>query len=284
MKLIGVDIGGSHISAAQVILDNRHAEIANFHEADVDTFGAKEAIISTWTEVVRNAAGESINYRVGIAMPGPFDYDNGISLIKDQGKMASLYQLSVKNLLAESLGMPASQLAFTNDAEAFLSGESYAGAGRDFQNSIGITLGTGLGSAIKIHDVVKDAKLWTAPFRDGIAEDYFGTAWFKKYASERFELEISGVKDLLSQDFDSDASKKIFETFGRALGEFLFPYLIRLHAEGVVLGGKISLASENYLPSTQRYLETMGYPVSFTISELGERATLIGACLPFLEK
>ncbi|MEB2782915.1 ROK family protein [Algoriphagus sp. C2-6-M1] len=284
MKLIGVDIGGSHISAAQVILDNRHAEIANFHEADVDTFGAKDAIISTWTEVVRNAAGESINYSVGIAMPGPFDYDNGISLIKDQGKMAALYQNSVKNLLAESLGMPASQLAFTNDAEAFLSGESYAGAGRDFQNSIGITLGTGLGSAIKIHDVVKDAKLWTAPFRDGIAEDYLGTAWFKKYASERFELEISGVKDLLSQDFDSNSAKKIFETFGRALGEFLFPYLIRLHAEGVVLGGKISLASEIYLPTTQGYLETMGYSVPFTISELGERATLIGACLPFLEK
>ncbi|MEB2776272.1 ROK family protein [Algoriphagus sp. D3-2-R+10] len=284
MKLIGVDIGGSHISAAKVILGDRVASFDCFQEADVDTFGSKEAIISAWTEVVRKAAGESINYQVGIAMPGPYDYDNGISLIKEQGKMASLYQLSVKNLLAESLGIPASQIAFTNDAEAFLSGESYAGAGRDFQNSIGITLGTGLGSAIKIHDVVKDAKLWTAPFRDGIAEDYLGTAWFKKYAFEKFGLEISGVKDLLSPDFDLDATKNIFETFGRALGEFLFPYLIRLHSEGVVLGGKISLASENYLPSTQSYLETMGYPVSFTISELGERAALIGACLPFLEK
>ncbi|MDR7131087.1 glucokinase [Algoriphagus sp. 4150] len=283
MELIGVDIGGSHISAAKVKLEGRIASFDSFQEADVDTFGDKESIISAWAEVIKKAAGESTAYKVGIAMPGPYDYENGISLIKDQGKMASLFQLSVKDLLAESLGLPSSHLAFTNDAEAFLVGESYAGAGKDFQNSVGITLGTGLGSAIKVHEVVKDAKLWTAPFRDGIAEDYLGTAWFKKYALEQFGVEISGAKDLLSSDVDSGVSIKIFETFGRALGEFLFPYLIRLHAEGVVLGGKISLAGAHYLPTTGAYLETMGYPVPINISVLGERAALIGACLPFVE-
>ncbi|WP_192085253.1 ROK family protein [Algoriphagus sp. Y33] len=283
MELIGVDIGGSHISAAKVTLRGRVASFNCFEEADVDTFGDQESIISAWAEVIRKAAGESVNYKVGIAMPGPYDYENGISLIKDQGKMASLYQLSVKDLLAESLGLPSSHLAFTNDAEAFLVGESYAGAGKEFQNSVGITLGTGLGSAIKVHEVVKDAKLWTAPFRDGIAEDYLGTVWFKKYALEQFGVEISGAKDLLSSDFDSEVAIKVFETFGRALGEFLFPYLIRLHSEGVVLGGKISLAGAHYLPTTRAYLETMGYPVPINISALGERAALIGACLPFVE-
>ncbi|WPR73651.1 ROK family protein [Algoriphagus sp. NG3] len=282
MDLIGVDIGGSHISAARVIIEGQVAFFDSFGEADVDTYGDKESIISAWAEVIRKAAEESTDYKVGIAMPGPYDYDNGISLIKDQGKMASLYQLSVKNLLAESLGFPSSHLAFTNDAEAFLVGESYAGAGKDFQNSIGITLGTGLGSAIKVHDVVKDAKLWTAPFRDGIAEDYLGTAWFIKYAFHEYGLEISGVKDLLASEIDLAVSKEIFETFGRALGEFLFPYLIRLHSEGVVLGGKISLAGAHYLPTTRAYLETMGYPVPINISVLGERAALIGACLPFI--
>jgi glucokinase len=67
------------------------------------------------------------------------------------------------------------------------------------------------------------------------------------------------------------------------LGEFLFPYLIRLHSEGVVLGGKISLASDHYLSSTRFYLENMGYSVPINISKLGEKAALIGACLPFLK-
>lgn len=284
MKLIGVDIGGSHISAANVELREGKADFYNFFEADVDTFDDKEAIISVWSKVIKMAAGESKNYKVGVAMPGPYDYENGVSLIKDQGKMASLYQLSVKNLLAESLEILPSHIAFTNDAEAFLAGESYAGAGKGFQNSIGITLGTGLGSAIKVHEVVKDGKLWTAPFRDGVAEDYLGTAWFIKYALDQFGIEISGVKEMLNQDFDSEVSKKIFETFGRTLGEFLFPYLIRLRCEGVILGGKVSLASKHYLPTTNSYLETLGYSIPFKISELGERTALIGACLPFLSK
>jgi len=282
MKLIGVDIGGSHISAAEVRFQGRSAQISNFYEADVDTFGNKAAIISAWSEVIRKAVGESHDHKIGVAMPGPYDYENGISLIKDQGKMASLYQLPVKDLLAENLGIQSEQLAFTNDAEAFLSGESYAGAGKEFQHSIGITLGTGLGSAIKVQDVVKDAKLWTAPFRDGIAEDYLGTAWFKRRALEKYTLEISGVKELLEPDFDQEFASELFTEFGRALGEFLFPYLIRLHSEGVVLGGKISLAGEHYLPTTKAYLETLGYPVPINISVLGERAALIGACLPFL--
>lgn len=282
MKLIGVDIGGSHISAANVELRDGEVSFYNFFEADVNTFGSQEAIISEWTKVILHVSDNSTNIKVGIAMPGPYDYEKGISLIKDQGKMASLYQVSVKDLLAESLGISASKLEFTNDAEAFLKGESYAGAGRNFQNSIGITLGTGLGSAIKVHEVVKDAKLWTAPFRDGIAEDYLGTSWFIKHAFEQFGIGISGVKDLLKEDFDPAISHQIFETFGKALGEFLFPYLIRLHSEGVVLGGKVSLASDHYLPTTKAYLETMGYPVTINRSVLGEKSALIGACLPFV--
>lgn len=282
--LIGVDIGGSHISASQVILNEENSEFFNFQEADVDTFQDQESIISSWSDVILKTAGDSKDLQIGIAMPGPYDYENGISLIKDQGKMASLYQLSVKELLSESLGIPASNIVFTNDAEAFLAGESYAGAGRLFQNSLGITLGTGLGSAIKVFDVVKDGKLWTAPFRDGIAEDYLGTAWFRKYTSGNFGIEIEGVKDLLDTSFDLSVANKIFETFGKALGEFLFPYVIRLHSEGVVMGGKVSLASEKFLPAANLYLENMGYPISFKVSELGEKAALIGACLPFISK
>lgn len=284
MKIVGVDIGGSHISAAEIIYSNGNAEILNFQEADVDTFRSKEEIIQDWATVIRQAAGDASEYKVGIAMPGPYDYENGISLIRDQGKMSALYGLSVKDLLAADLEIPAENISFTNDAEAFLSGESIAGAGKTFQNSIGITLGTGLGSAIKVHEVVKDGKLWTAPFRDGIAEDYIGTAWFISYANEEFGLKINGVKDLLANDFDYDIADKIFRVFGRALGEFLFPYLVRLHCNGVVLGGKISLAADAYLPYTKEYLEVHGYSVPFMISILGERAALIGACLPFFQK
>lgn len=282
MNLIGVDIGGSHISAARVEWDGVNAQTVDFFEADVDTSRNSEAIISDWSAVIRKAAGDRKDLRIGIAMPGPYDYPNGISLIKDQGKMKSLYGLSVKNLLAERLGISPESIAFTNDAEAFLAGESLAGAGRNFENSIGLTLGTGLGSAIKIQEVIKDAKLWTAPFRDGIAEDYLGTAWFVGYLKERFGKSVYGVKDLLSPEFDQAIAEEVFSQFGKTLGEFLSIYVIRLQCQGVVLGGKISRAADRFLPYTKSYLEKFDYPLQIRVSELEEKAALIGACLPFI--
>ena len=85
MELIGVDIGGSHISAANVKLGEATVSFDDFYEADVDTFGDKVAIISEWAAVIRKVVGESAYYKLGIAMPGPYDYANGISFIRDQG-------------------------------------------------------------------------------------------------------------------------------------------------------------------------------------------------------
>ena len=281
MKLIGVDIGGSHISAACIKLEAGELSWYDLEESSVDTAASAEALISAWSTVIQATANGAENYQVGIAMPGPYDYPAGISLIQDQGKMKALYKLSVKNLLAQSLGIASNQIQFTNDAEAFLLGESLAGSGKSFQNSIGITLGTGLGSAIKVEDVVKDAKLWTAPFRDGIAEGYLGTNWFVRETKKQFNLNISGVKDLV--DFHLDKAIILFEVFGKTLGEFLFPYLIRLQSEAVILGGKIALLHQLFLPAMNQYLIQKGCSAKIVISTLGEEAALIGACHPFIK-
>ena len=284
MKLIGVDIGGSHISASRVDFEGKEALVSGFEEADVDAFGTVDEILEAWSAVIERVGVTAETTRIGIAMPGPYDYPKGISLIKDQGKMGSLYGLSVKNLLSVRLGIAPQQIEFTNDAEAFLAGESHAGAGRAFQNSIGITLGTGLGSAIKVQNNIQDAKLWTAPFRSGIAEDYLGTAWFVRYAKDKFDKDISGVRELVQSEFDEDQAKLIFEEFGNTLGEFLHPYLLRYQIEGVVMGGKVSLAASRFLGFTHNYLISNGYDVPIEVSQLGEKSALIGAVLPFLEK
>lgn len=281
-QLIGVDIGGSHISAASVSFSKGNTFVSGFKDRAVDTGDTADYIISAWASVIREVTQGDETYKVGIAMPGPYDYPNGISLIEDQEKMRALFGLSVKNLLANELEISPNSIIFTNDAEAFLLGESIAGAGRGFQNSIGITLGTGLGSAIKIQDQVQDAKLWTAPFRDGIAEDYLGTAWFQAFASDRFQLKIKGVKDLVQPDFDQTIADQIFRIFGNTLGEFLLPYIQGNKAEGVILGGKIALVADRFLPSTSDYLKRSTLNIPIQVSELGEKSALIGACHPFL--
>jgi len=281
--IIGVDIGGSHISAAEILVNETGVSLGRRADDSVDTAQDAIDIIKDWVEVIREVSLGSKDLQIGIAMPGPYDYENGISLISEQGKMKALYGLSVKKLLAESLSISLNQISFTNDAEAFLKGEVFEGVGKGFTNTLGLTLGTGLGSAIHVDDVVKDAKLWTAPFREGIAEDYLGTAWFLEYVQMEFDLVIKGVKDLASPDFDQNISSQVFEEFGKTLGEFLFPYVIRLQTQLVVLGGKISNASSLFLPSTIDYLKNFGVNLSIQKSSLGEDAALIGACEPFLK-
>lgn len=282
MKLIGVDIGGSHISVGQVGFDGQRAIVSGFAETEVDVFGTEDQILDSWATSITKSIDDPKGSKIGIAMPGPFDYSNGISLIKDQGKMNSLYGLSIKNLLATRLKINPVQIKFTNDAEAFLAGESYAGSGRSFENALGITLGTGLGSAIKMKHEIWDGKLWTASFRSGIAEDFLGTAWFVKYAKDKFETEISGVKELVQPDFDSAISDIIFKEFGLTLGEFLDPYLVKFQSKGVVLGGKVSLAADRFLCFTHDYLRAQGIELPIAVSFFGEKSALIGAVLPFL--
>lgn len=284
MQVIGVDIGGSHIAAAQVNRKQDQVQITGLKERDVDTFLDSESMINSWAQVIESVGGFSPSSQIAVAMPGPFDYDRGISLIQDQGKMKALFGHSVRDLLADSLAISPRSISFTNDAEAFLVGESQVGAGRSYSNSIGLTLGTGLGSAIQVEDVIKDAQLWRAPFKEGIAEDYLGTAWFVRYAELKFQLPIKGVKDLFGEGIDPKVRTSIFAVFGRNLAEFLFPYLIRLHSQALILGGKISLALPEFMPFIREFLGDRQISIPIISSELHGQAALVGAAISHAEK
>jgi len=283
VKTIGLDIGGSHISGAEVIISDGDCKVGPIREKKVDTSRWKDDLIRDWASVVRSINLGDSDIWLGIAMPGPFDYKNGISFIKEQGKMKSLYGLSIKMMLAEELEIPIRNIHFVNDAEAFLLGEKYSGVLKGFDKIMGITLGTGLGSAIGIENVVKDAMLWSSPFRDGIAEDYLGNGWFVKEAQRRFEIHVSGVRDIVSWT-DESRIQNIFTDFANTLSEFLLPYLIRIQAEGLVLGGKISLAHGYFLPRLLENLKKFDCQTEVKISKLGEKAALIGTVLPYLSK
>lgn len=103
-------------------------------------------------------------------MPGPFDYERGISLMKGMEKYDSLYGLDIREILSEKLNVPAAHIVFINDAAAFLGGELASGAAADFNRAIGVTLGTGLGSTSNCTGEVIDVNRAFAPFLESIAE------------------------------------------------------------------------------------------------------------------
>ena len=60
-------------------------------------------------------------------MPGPFDYEEGISYIAGNDKYEAFYGLNVKNMLADELKIKPSNILMKNDASCFFSRRSVRG-------------------------------------------------------------------------------------------------------------------------------------------------------------
>jgi glucokinase len=277
--VLGVDIGGSHITAALVNLKTRELLPASAVREFVNSRASASEIIEGWTKVMHQAfqAFPVSCKKLGIAMPGPFDYEEGISLMKNQDKYDALYGLNIKEILAENLQINKSHLHFINDAECFLKGEVFGGAAQGCKSAVGLTLGTGLGSSIYGNGTVADADLWSAPFLDSIAEEYLSTRWFTKRYASLTSTCISNVKELMDMESSGPVRQQIFREFGRNLALFLNRHLQDLQPEVIVLGGNISKAFDLFKGELTSHLAGGFSQTAVHTSRLGEDASLIGA-------
>jgi len=278
--VLGVDIGGSHISSALINLTSK-VEIENsWSRAKINSKGSAEDIIVAWADTMEKSMRVCAvkPKKISIAMPGPMDYRKGICKIKDQDKYNSLYNLNVKEMLAARLNLEPSKINFLNDAACFLKGEVYSGCLSGFDKAIGITLGTGLGTACFSNGNAMDANLWKMPFLNGIAEDYISTSWFIKRYDELNGVIVKDVKDLIDNHSGCALFRQVFEEFSENLANFLYKFIRKEMPFAAVIGGNIANAEAYFLEDTRAHLANlMGYSFPVKISTLGERAMLIGA-------
>src|SRR5690348_4786373 len=92
--VLGVDIGGSHISLALIDLSSR-AILEDFVlRKRVDPHGSAEEILETWCSSISECWHKFnlLSTRIGFAMPGPFNYATGVCLIKGFNKYESLFE------------------------------------------------------------------------------------------------------------------------------------------------------------------------------------------------
>ncbi|NII27272.1 ROK family protein [Pseudoflavitalea sp. X16] len=281
----GVDIGGSHITAALVDLEVRSVLPAFCARKRINAQEDAASIIDNWCATIGQVfeAQPTLPRRVGIAMPGPFDYEKGISFIKDQNKYEALYGLNVKEMMAERLGVSPDHIRLMNDAGCFLQGEVVGGAARGFKSAVGVTLGTGLGTATFHGGVAKDANLWCAPFLDGIAEDYISARWLIKKYQEVSGTTVEHVKELVSLIPDDPRIKDIFKEFGQNLAAFLTTFIRDNNPEVVVIGGNISKSAEWFVATVEEALLAQSIDIPVRIARLGENAHIMGAAGCWIE-
>lgn len=285
-QAIGADIGGTHITCAAVGIETGSIVKGTLSRATYQHDAPAETILHGWASALNGTLSKSGAEKpagIGFAIPGPFDYQGGIS--KMRHKFLHLYGMHIPSalrpLLDNGQNLP---MRFINDATAFAIGEAWQGEGKGFRRVVVITLGTGFGSAY-IEDglpvvsgdrVAKEGCLWHLPFKDSIADDYFSTKWFLQEYEKQTGERVDGVKTLLDRAGTNAAAKGLFIQLGRNLAECLAPWLKKFDAEVLVIGGNIAHALPLFGAVFQDDLRQMGVTAKVAPSRLEEHAALIG--------
>jgi glucokinase len=287
--VIGVDIGGSHITCIPVDLPSRKILEPQCIRKLVNSHADAESILQTWAgallEVLEFVPAGRLG-GIGFAMPGPFDYPTGLALFSGVKKFDSLYNVNVREEMARRLQLPAGlPVRFLNDATCFAIGEAWFGKASQCHRTVAITLGTGFGSAFledgipveKGDEVPESGCVYHLPFQESNADDHFSSRWFKREYESRFSRPSGGVKEMSEEALTHPEVRSIFTEFGENLGTFLAPWLNRFRAECLTVGGNIA---RGYTLFSTPFLEALSRQNCSTrvfLSELNELAPIAGS-------
>ena len=281
--VIALDVGGSSVKSALVA----DMQVAGGACVDaINSAGTADEILNTLAAVIAGHLKKVKNVRgVAFAFPGPFDYEQGICLIKNQAKYDALYGLNVGEMLKEILGIPTLEMRYRNDAQAAILGEALYGAGKSYARLLGLTLGTGLGSAFVANgrlitegDVVPpQGWLYSLKYKNERADDVFSTRGLLARLRARGIHEESISSAIQSAGEDSAAMVESFASFGTDLGEFLNPFLSDFGADVLLITGGIAETWDHFAPSLN---QSVSIPVRR--GTLGYSAALLGAAALYL--
>jgi glucokinase len=280
---LGIDIGGSHITAGVVDLAQKKVIEGSVVRQLVNRHAPATEILGIWADTINGRLQQAPQEvtTIGFAMPGPFDYTNGICLIKGFDKYEALYGMNIRQELAARTNIGADQIVFRNDADAFLDGEMFGGAGQVFSRALGLTLGTGLGSCLYVDGEITNAGLNVLPFKHGIAEEYLSTRWFIQTYQQHTGKEVSGVKELADRYDEDETVRLIFDEFSAGLAELILHCLRNFSVPAIIIGGNISNAYPLFIDQVLKQLPADNTVPVIRKAILGEQAAMIGAALHY---
>ena len=250
-RIVLLDVGGTFVKSALGIAGKGAVE-GSFMSTPISSDGTAEEI----TEAFRNAVAGQVKraseegYEVEAvcaALPGPFDYNNGIFLMKH--KFAAVYGVSFREILGDVIA-PETRLAFVHDVNGALLGALSTDPSLKDGNVAMVTLGTGLGftyainGEVQISETGSPAKgLWDAPYMGGILEEYVSRRGILRLYAEQGGVLGKGedVKEVsIRARSGEEAALKAFALAGSHLAAGAAQLISDLGIRQIIFGGQIS--------------------------------------------
>jgi len=297
--IVALDVGGTSLKWSLVNLTHLDSSLPQkcFHRHQIDSQAPAETLLRAFTETIQAAFQLAVRsdlkvIGIGVSMPGPFDYEEGISLMKH--KFRAIYEVNLKQELILRLNLEENYpIKFIADPIAFLLGEAYFGAVRDFQRVIGITLGTGIGSAFMVNRQIllqgkgippPDGGIWCLPYQGGTVEDRVSQRAILNHYRElggRLNKDLDVDKLAFSAENGDKISLQVFEEVGSTLGEVLKPFASEFQAECIVFGGRISKSFSLFEDPLKERLQDVSGLKRIVPAELGDLSAFYGVAQEF---
>lgn len=285
--VVALDVGGTSVKSA-LVTENGQL-LGQPKTTHIDNQARADIILRSLAEIINSHIQEldtDHHQLLGAALgfPGPFEYEVGSSRIKDVAKFESLYGLNVREGLQPYLILDNLPICFRNDAEAAIVGEALYGAGRPFPRLIGLTLGTGCGSAFLINGqpvttgagVPPNGWLYPISFKGRQADDVFSIRGLMT-ALQTAGVEVDDVKIAAGLARQSHrAARQVFAQLGHNLGAFLSPWTEAFQADAILFQGGIANAFDLF-----KHELTAIIPVTVVRGKLEAKAALLGAAALF---
>src|SRR5947208_12631962 len=140
---IGIDLGGTNLRAAAT--DRTGARLRKI-AGGTHLSAGREAVVADMVASIRNLreqCGAATLAGVGVGTPGFIIMEKGV--ITGPPNRPGFDNFPIRDEIERQLGAP---VELENDANAAALGEKWMGAGRDYDNLVLLTLGTGIGGGI----------------------------------------------------------------------------------------------------------------------------------------
>ncbi|MGI9392527.1 MAG: ROK family protein [Parvibaculales bacterium] len=292
---IGIDVGGTSIKAGLI---SERGEVLYWADECPCEGDNVEGFVGLIAELVAPLMEEAERKgfsvaAIGVGLPGLIE---GGVIIGAIPNLPALEGADIQKLLGEKLGC---DVAVHNDAFLMSFAEHEQGAGKNVANVVFLTIGTGIGSSIKLgNEFFFGARGRGAEVGHMVFYPQAENTMLEEYAStnalvEKYE-ELSGKKadgkEIVKQyQEDNSHARAAMEFHFCHLGAAIGSLANLLNPQRFVLGGGITQAGEFYMESLIQYVKKYAVPISLEKTDIvsaqfGNQGGAIGAALFALSK
>jgi glucokinase len=283
---IGVDIGGTKISAAYIV----GGEIVATLKCSYNRSRITEDISELYQKLILNREPAIC---VGVSCAGLVDSSSGV--VRFAGNL-EMQHFPLGEALESALGIP---VRVDNDARCALWGEFSKSQGSFGQNVAGLVLGTGVGGGLIMngklvagkngfagefgHLRVSTGTRTCACGLIGCLESIAGGRSFEENFEAKTGLTLTGEQITDIARAGDLAALEAFQEVGLAVGEVLAQIDTALDLDTVVVGGGFGKTSDLWLDIAKNLYEqalvgsTSRKMLRIVTSQLGQNAQLLGA-------